>query len=135
MAILHSYIANQFCGGNRDLVLTDSVNDNSRTRPPSIESYVPDAYVMLDELGKVIIGEAKSLRDLENYHTEAQLSAFLRRCSLMVGSTLILAVPWPIERLARAILTKLQIREESSHVETLVLSEANQIRARTNSIG
>ena len=79
MAILHSYIAIQFCGGNRDLVLTDSVNDNSRTRPPSIESYVPDAYVMLDELSKVIIGEAKSLRDLENYHTEAQLSGILEK--------------------------------------------------------
>ena len=135
VTILHSYIANRFCDGNRDLVLTDSVIDSSRTRPPSIEGYVPDAYVMSDRRGTVIIGEAKTLRDLENSHTEAQVSAFLRRCSITNGSTLILAVPWPIERLTRAILTKLQIREESSHVETVVLSEASRIATRRNSTG
>ena len=84
---------------------------------------------MLNELGSVVVGEAKSLKDLENSHTEAQVTAFLRRCSLADNSTFILAVPWPIERLAKALLVNLRAREELPHVETVVLSEANRTGA------
>ena len=133
VALLHSYIADGFCEGNRDRVLTDSVSNDSLARPPSIAGYVPDAYVMLNELGRVVIGEAKSLRDLENSHTEVQVTAFLERCGMAGGSAFILAVPWPIERLARALLTNIRIREGLPHVETVVLSEANRMGTATTS--
>ena len=133
VAIIHSYIADRFCDGETARVFTDSTGSESRTRPPSIEEYVPDAYVMLNELGRVVIGEAKTIRDLENSHTEAQVTAFLRRCGLAEGSTFILAVPWPIERLARALLTNLRCKQGLPHVETIVLSEANQLGAASTS--
>ena len=133
VAILHSYIADRFCEGQRERVFTDSVSSESRTRPPSIEGYVPDAYVMLNQQGRIVIGEAKSMRDLENSHTESQVTAFLRRCGMVEGSALILAVPWPIERLARALLTNLQAREGLPHAETVVLSEANRTGTVTTS--
>ena len=125
VAILHSYIANKFCGGQGDQVLTDSITRVSRARPPSIEGYVPDAFVMLDALGRVVIGEAKSMRDLENSHTEAQVAAFLRRCGMSEGSAFILAVPWPVEKLAVALLMNFCVNEGLPHVKTVVLSEAN----------
>ena len=84
---------------------------------------MPDAYVALNELGGVVIGEAKSLKDLENSHTTAQVTAFLRRCGMVEGSVFILAVPWPVERLARALLTSLQAKEGLSGVDAVVLSE------------
>ena len=133
VGILHTYIADRFCEGNRDRVLSDSVSSNSLARPPSIAGYVPDAYVMLNELGRVAIGEAKSLRDLENSHTEAQVIAFLERCGMAEGSAFVLVVPWPIERLARALLTNLRVREGLPHVESVVLSEANRMGAATTS--
>ena len=82
---------------------------------------------MLNEQGRVVIGEAKSTRDLENSHTEAQVTAFLRRCAIAEGSAFVLAVPWPLERLARALLTNFRVREELPHVETVVLSEMNRL--------
>ncbi len=133
IAILHSYIADRFCEGRGERVFTDSVSNESRTRPPSIEGYVPDAYVMLNEQGRVVIGEAKSMGDLENSHTEAQVTAFLRRCGMAEDSVFMLAVPWPVERLARALITNLSVREGLPHVETLVLSEANRVGAATTS--
>ncbi len=133
VATLHNYIADRFCGSRGERVLTDSVGKESRTRPPPIEGYVPDAYIMLNEQGRVVIGEAKSMRDLENSHTEAQVTAFLRRCGMAEGSAFILAVPWPIERLARTVLTNLRVREGLPQVETVVLSEMNQLRAGTMS--
>ena len=133
VAILHSYIADRFCGGRGERVFTDSLSSKSPTRPPPIEGYVPDAYVMLNEQGRVVIGEAKSMRDLENSHTEAQVMAFLRRCGMAEGAAFILAVPWPIERLARALLTNFRVREGLPHVETVVLSEMNRLGAATTS--
>ena len=127
VATLHNYIADRFCGGRGERVLTDSVGKESSTRPPPIEGYVPDAYVMLNHQGRVVIGEAKSMRDLENSHTEAQVTAFLRRCGMAEGSAFILAVPWPIERLARALLTNFLVREGLPQLETVVLSEMNQL--------
>ena len=125
VAMIRSYIADRFCEGQGDRVITDSIGSQSRTRPPSIAGYVPDAYVILDDLGRVVIGEAKSIGDLENLHTEAQVTAFLERCARAEGSVFILAVPWPIERLARALLTKFQVEEGLDRVETIVLSEMN----------
>ena len=133
VAILHSYVADRFCEGKIDRVLTDSVSGNSLARPPSIASFVPDTYVVLNELGRVVIGEAKSLKDLDNSHTEAQVTAFLRRCGLADGSAFILAVPWPIERFARALLTNLRVREGLPHVEIVVLSEVNRMGTATKS--
>ena len=133
VALLHSYIADRFCEGQGERVFIDSVSSESRTRPPSIEGYVPDAYVMLNEQRRVVIGEAKSLRDLENSHTEAQVTAFLRRCGMAEGSVFMLAVPWPVERLARALLTNLRVREGLPHIEIVVLSEANRMGTATTS--
>ena len=131
VALLHSYITDRYCGGQEERVFIDSVGSQSRPRPPSIDGHVPDAYVMLNELGGVVIGEAKSMYDLENSHTEAQVTAFLKRCGMAKGSALILAVPWPIERLARALLTNYRVREGLAHVETVVVSEANQTGTTT----
>lgn len=127
VALLHSYISDRFCEGQGARVITDSIGSELRTRPPSIGGYVPDAYVLLDELGRVVIGEAKSIGDLENSHTEAQVTAFLERCARVEGSAFLLAVPWPVERLARANLTNLQVKEGVAHVETIVLSELSRL--------
>ena len=134
VAILHSYISDRFCGGRGERVLTDSIGSQSPNRPPPIEGYVPDAYVMLDEQGRVVIGEAKSMGDLENAHTEAQVTAFLRRCGMAEGSAFILAVPWPIERLAGALLTNVRVREGLPQVATVVLSEMNRLGATNTSV-
>lgn len=133
VVMLHCYISNRFCEGQPERVLTDTVSRQSPNRPPPIEGYVPDAYVMLDEQGRVVIGEAKSMGDLENSHTEAQVAAFLRRCGMVEGSVFVLAVPWPIERLAGALLRNFRVREGLPHVETFVLSEMNLLGATKTS--
>ena len=131
VAILHSYIADRFCAGEADRVLTDTVSGQSRMRPPSVAGYIPDAYLMLNDCTGVVIGEAKSMNDLENSHTEAQIAAFMNRCGMMEGSVFILAVPWPIERFARALLRNFRDREGLRQVETIVLSEITRPSART----
>ena len=127
VGILHSYIAGRFCAGWRERIYTDSVSSESSIRPPNIKGYVPDAYVMLNDHGAVVIGEAKSMNDFESSHTDAQVKAFLGRCGMVGGSTFILAVPWPIERFARTFLSNVQAREGLPHVETVVVSEMTDV--------
>ena len=130
VTILRRYIAERWCEGDRDRVLCDTDDGATDARPPLIEGFIPDAYVMLNEWGKVVIGEAKSIGDLENLHADSQIAAFLKRCGMVEGSAFILAVPWPIERLARSLLRNFQIKEDLRHVETVVLSEASQTDQR-----
>ena len=135
VALLHSYITDRFCEGQGHRVITDSIGSESCIRPPPIEGYVPDAYIMLDELGRVVIGEAKSIGDLENSHTEAQVAAFLERCARVEDSAFLLAVPWPVERFARAFLTNLQVKEGLTNVETIVLSELSRLAEKSGQQG
>lgn len=125
VTMLHDYIADRFCGGSGHRVLTDSEYSSASDRPPSFGGHIPDAYMPLGSSGSVALGEAKSLRDLENTHTEAQITAFLRRCSSAEGSVFVVAVPWPVERLALALVKRIQTKEELSNVEVTVLSDAN----------
>lgn len=127
--ILHRYMADRFSNGDLRQVITDSACSNFRTRPPQVEGFIPDVYLLLSADGRVAIGEAKSMGDLENSHTEAQLAAFLRRCEKAAGSTFILAVPWPIERLAIAMLRDIWTSEQRADapIELLVISNANLV--------
>ena len=135
VGVLQTYIADRFCGGVADRVLTDSKVTARQARPMAIGGYVPDAYLLLGASGRVVIGEAKSLRDLENLHTEAQIRAFLRRCAMVKGSVFVLAVPWPIERLAKALVSKFRANEQLLDVEMIVLSDANRLGAPSISTG
>ena len=126
VALLRRHVADGYCGGDTSKVLVDSSASKTTTRPPPITGYVPDVYALLDDTGRVVIGEAKSFRDLENLRTEAQLLAFLTRCSHVIHSKFILAVPWPIERLAKSIVGRLQRQNGLCGVGSSVLSDASQ---------
>lgn len=125
--ILHRYMADRFSNGDLAQVLADSARSEFAGRPPRVEGFIPDVYFLSSAGSRVAIGEAKSMRDLENSHTEEQLAAFLRRCATAAGSTFVLAVPWPLERLAVAMLRDIWTREQATDVpiELLVLSDAN----------
>ena len=123
VSILHAYIADQYCDGNGERISTDSRGYRRDSRPPNIGGYIPDAYVMLEPWGVVVIGEAKSIKDLENDHTRRQLTAFLRKCSRNSGSALVLAVPWVIAGLARTFLANIKEEHGLSQIDSVVISE------------
>lgn len=123
-------MADSFCEGNRTRVFVDSVAIGSVGRPPRIAGYIPDAYVQLHDGTAVAIGEAKSLRDFENAHTDAQIAAFLTKCAESTDSVFVMAVPWPIERLAISTIKKHQGVLDLSDLRCVVLSDANPTGSR-----
>ena len=107
---LSSWILCNLLGGDHGCMMIDHPSGNITTRPPKIGGFVPDIYVHHGANNSLIIGEAKTGRDLETRHSLDQLDAFLGRCSQYENAMFILAVPWDMARLAEAIIRQLQNR-------------------------
>jgi len=74
------------------LIQSDSFSSNAIS-PKFSEGYRPDVYYEFE--GLMIVGEAKTSKDVENAHSLLQYESFLRSCSLFQGEAIfLLAVPF-----------------------------------------
>jgi hypothetical protein len=121
--LLQDWVAAAYFSGDSGPILVDSPDSNTYSKPPAICGFIPDLYARRDPVGGVIIGEAKTPSDLENYHTRAQLAAFLTKCAEDAGSVLVLATPWHSERTAKAVLRHVQRRMDMNNVNAIVLEQ------------
>ncbi|MDD5701713.1 MAG: hypothetical protein PHU23_06635 [Dehalococcoidales bacterium] len=118
---LVSWIAAKYFRGERGSLLIDSPESPAIAKPPRICDYVPDVIGQGLPSGAVVIGEAKTAGDLENLHTCEQLEIFLRYCAARPGSVFVFAVPWHMNRFARALLKNIIRRCGYEGVSTEVL--------------
>ena len=123
VASLVAWAAQTYLDGDAGSILVDSSVSREGARPPSIHGYIPDVFIGSCGKCDLLIGEAKTARDLENRHTRAQLTAFLRRCALEPKSTFVMAVPWQMERFARSLIHVLQQRNGVGAVRAVVLEK------------
>ena len=73
-------------------------------RPPPIGGFVPDVYAIDVPTTVTIVGEAKTRRDLETAHSQAQIAAFLDFLSVTANGVFILSVPLTAGATARRIV-------------------------------
>lgn len=93
-------------------------------KPPKLGAYRPDLYATDAPTTRVIVGEAKTSRDLETAHSKEQLRSFIRHLALYPDSHLILAVPWSSRARAQQILTVLSNENsDSTHVNFVVIDD------------
>lgn len=107
--------------GDGGRIYRDLQNENPQNIPPMINGYRPDIYVSSLPPIFNIIGEAKTSWDLEREHSMEQLTAFLSYCNITKDTMLILAVPWDMVRLARAIIKNIKKKNNIQSVEATVL--------------
>jgi len=117
------WVATTYFRGDTGHILVDSRLLGSFSTPPRINGFVPDIYAENTSDGSLIIGEAKTARDIENRHTRAQLTAFLNRCAEDVNSLFVLAVPWDMERFAKVLLRNIQGQSKTCEVRAIVLEQ------------
>ncbi len=104
-------------------MLVDSSFSQLYGKPPAIGGYYPDVYLAPSRENPLIIGEAKTAKDLEKAHSMDQIASFLKYCSFHTDSLLILGVPWNMTRCARSLLCYLQLNNNAEKVATLVLDK------------
>lgn len=123
VAALKQWIEDNCEDSEKLFIWTDSPQNTLPKQLIRIEGFVPDVYANSSRHKKAIIGEAKTARDLDTRHTEAQLLSFLKYCSFNKGASLILAVPWDLVRYARSLIKDLKRRCQAEKVKTIVLED------------
>ena len=116
-----AWVAAEVLGGDGSVALIDSSALGRAGRPPAINGYVPDLYAEDRAPTPMVVGEAKTARDLETERSERQIGAFLEYCSVHGNALLVLAVPWHCTRSARSMLCALKGRLAAEVVATRVL--------------
>ena len=96
-------VAEALNGYDEALCLVDGT-PHSDGIPHMIGGFRPDVYAT--DTSIVIVGEAKTARDLESPRTEHQLQAFLKYVEAHTSRHLVLAVHWTAVATAKSVLRK-----------------------------
>lgn len=120
---MYQWISFQWFNGDSWQVFVDDGDAKTGPRPPAVQGHRPDVYGRLHGSTGVIIGEAKTPRDLETQRSQDQLSAYLRYCADSNDSCLVVAVPWTHVAAARALLGAIKRTGGTGHVKSVVVSQ------------
>lgn len=118
----HSYIARRFVDHPAFVTFVDGPSTQRGEKPPQIGGFVPDILGMDVPTTLHVIGEAKTLEDLERKHTTVQLLSFLRHLRTR-GGLLIVTVPWVAAARARHLVARAIHLAEATHVESVILDD------------
>lgn len=96
-------------------------------KPSPIEGFFPDVCAASTPPAVTIVGEAKTLPDLESARSYEQLLAFLRFLAARPKPVLVVAVPWAAMNTARNIITHAKRATAAECVSVQFLTEKNTI--------
>lgn len=105
------------------VVLVDSPTTAAGNRPPAIGGYNPDVFCRPISGEHVLIGEAKTARDIENKHSRDQFRAFLVYLKQCQSGTLVVAVPWHAVGQVMSLIRFLQRETDTMVVKTVFLDK------------
>lgn len=121
--LLANEISQSLLEGNSGLMLVDLPEISTKSKPVVVNNFIPDVLVPATQSSIYIIGEAETARSIETWHTKGQIKAFLTKCEEHEESYFILAVPWDMVRLGRAIIKETAIEIGATRVNTRVLDQ------------
>ena len=105
-------------------VREDAVHPVRGEGPPRIESYVPDVFVTDVPTTTTLIGEAKTLQDIETDHSRRQIFAFLSYLSKTPRGIFVLSVPMAASATARRLLAEINEPFADATTRTIVLDRS-----------
>jgi hypothetical protein len=92
-------------------------------KPSPIEGFFPDVCALTTPSALTILGEAKTLPDLESSRSFQQLVAFLRFLAARPQPSLIIATPWQATATARNIIIHARLESRVKHVQLHFLTD------------
>ena len=94
-------------------------------KPSPIEGFFPDVCAVSTPPAFTLIGEAKTVPDLESQRSYKQFLAFLRFLAARPNSILVIATPWQATAAARNIITLAQRESRTEIVQLRFLNDWN----------
>lgn len=104
-------------------ILVDEPNTSAANKPPNIGGCQPDVFVKALGRPLTIIGEAKTVQDLETARSELQLIAYLSHLRAIENPYLVISTTWAIQRSAKSLLCQLREASNAAHVPLVFLTE------------
>jgi hypothetical protein len=92
-------------------------------KPSPIEGFFPDVCAISTPPALTLIGEAKTVPDLESQRSYKQFLAFLRFLVARPKPTLVVATPWQATATARNMLTLAQRESRTKAVQLRFLND------------
>ena len=123
MQIIIAHIRHEYAGVTALRIFHDLPGPLRAEKPHRIAGFVPDVYAFDAPLTVRIIGEAKTQADLENAHSQEQISAFLAFLGQQEQGIFILAVPWAAKRLAHVLVESKRVSVGAGSVRTTILDD------------
>lgn len=115
------WISENCLGGDSGGLLYDGPECAPSRKPRTVGGFTPDVLVERPGGDGVVIGEAKTAGDIENGHTKAQLTAYMKCCAAQADGILVVAVPWHLSRRVESMIRCIKRREGLSRVQSIVL--------------
>lgn len=117
---IHQYIESKMPQVKQPFVLVD-LPESSQKPPVVTDGFHPDVYYHHN--GILIIGEAKTVEDVERRHSKLQYDAYFRECEFFQGDKyIIVCSAWSIAMTFRTILK--HIKHANNYTsQIIVLSE------------
>lgn len=124
--LLYSWIGKEFLNNDCGAICADLPEFSTFSKPPLVfNQYRPDIFIQ--KQGLMIIGEAKTEKDLECSHSKKQFESYIRTCELHEGTTyVIVSVPCFVESSARNMLRQICRKIGACKTQILVISKLMQ---------
>ena len=103
------------------IIYSDNPESAFKDKVPKIGFSYPDIYARSYAPDLTIIGEAKTLNDVENKHSLGQYKHYLEYCSKIENSLLLFAAPWVVAATLKNTIRNLKIRLGIPHVSVVFL--------------
>jgi hypothetical protein len=116
-------VTEHFAGSTYDFYVLADLPD-SREKPLTIGGFRPDVFARAS--GRLtLIGEAKTVADLETLHTERQIEAFLAYLTNKPGATIVLSTPWVCRASAQNLVRFVARRHGADSIAMHFISDLN----------
>lgn len=90
-----------------------------------LNGYTPDVHYEYN--GQVIIGEAKTINDINRTHSLLQYKSFLEYCNNYNDSIFIISVPWTETVFIKNILRKIKNDNKYNNVKIIIINDVKKV--------
>lgn len=123
---LKDYVEEEYGGNGKLIIYTDNPDSAFKDNVPLIGGAFPDLYARCYSPELVILGEAKTVNDVENRHSIGQYKSYLDFCSSHENTLLVFAVPWTVVPCLKNTIRNLKRRMGIGNVATVFLEPLSE---------
>jgi len=124
--VLADFAKDSFQACGHYALYVDKVSLDRQECPPYVEGHVPDLLIRDVPQTRIMIGEAKTTKDLESEHSQLQIRAFLKYLQNTPNSSFVLCVPLAARATARTILKQIIDSFPDNQTQILVLDPSGK---------